>query len=93
MENFQKTPLGVVSSNGFSVEFRGSPGITYIKGGNTIRVDSEYITKPLGVLLYKSTKKNIDADYNDAMFVDIAKALDFLGYYVEIWTDGVPPTG
>jgi hypothetical protein len=52
-----------VSDKGFSVEVLGRTGLRYCEGQKAMFVDSEVLTGPSGMMVYKSSIARWDAPY------------------------------
>jgi hypothetical protein len=83
----------VTSSNGFTVEVNLSGGVVYRGAGGENYIRSEWLVDPpaLGIILYKGDPGNkgfdkADQSRVDALFSDVARALEFLGYKVQVWS-------
>lgn len=88
-EEFKKIGVNTVTSeNGFTVQVRPMGGVLYRDANGEFKIDSEWLVKPPRILLYKS-KRSIDKMEQaifDNMFINVTRALEFLGHQVEIWS-------
>ena len=85
-EEFKKQGVNIaISSKGFTVQVKPMGGVLYIDGEGETRIDSEWLVKPPRILLYKAGFK-MDQSYVENMFSNVARALEYLGHKVEIWT-------
>jgi hypothetical protein len=93
-EEFKKSGLNTVTStNGFTVEVKLAGGVLYRDSNGELEIDSEWLVKPpkLGIILYKGSRGNKGFDKMeqpriDSIFCDAARALEYLGHRVEIWS-------
>jgi hypothetical protein len=91
-EEFQKTgPNTVASTRGFTVEVKFGGGVIYRHGDAEVTIDSEWLAKPPGIILYKRSPANkgldnMDQGRVDSIFSDVARALMYLGHRVEMWS-------
>ncbi len=58
------------SSDGFSVEVLGRTGLRYCEGGRQMFVDSEVLTGPSGMAVYKDTIQKWDPPYDKVPVTD-----------------------
>ena len=58
------------SSNGFSVEVLGRTGLYYREAGRQMFVDSELLTGPSGMAVYKDTIQKWDPPYENLPVTD-----------------------
>jgi hypothetical protein len=58
------------SSDGFSVEVLGRAGLCYREAGRQMFVDSEVLTGPSGMAVYKDTVQKWDPPYEDVLVTD-----------------------
>ena len=90
-QEFTKTDKIIVSSKGFTVEVKIAGGILYRDSTGEFEMDSEWLVKPAGIILYKGSRGNkgfekIEQSRADAIFSDVARALEFMGYKAQIWS-------
>ena len=93
-EEFQKTGTNTVtSSKGFTVEVSVAGGVLYRDASGERYISSEWLVKPpgLGIILYKGSRGNkgfdkMEQSRIDSIFSKVARALQYLGYRVEIWS-------
>jgi len=94
IEEFKKSgPNTVVSTNGFTVKVKLAGGVLYCDSNGEREIDSEWLVKPpnLGIILYKGSRgnkgfDNMEQSRIDSIFCDTARALEYLGHRVEIWS-------
>jgi hypothetical protein len=82
-------PYSVSSTEGFVVEVQ-SGGVLYRDASGEASIEFEYLGKPPGMLLYKPTQENKRAKDMDQARIDsimsrVVRALQHLGWYVELW--------
>lgn len=58
------------SSDGFSVEVLGRTGLTYQERGRTMFVDTEVLTGPSGLVVYRDTISRWDPPYAEDLIDD-----------------------
>jgi hypothetical protein len=58
------------SSDGFSVEVLGRTGLRYSESGRQMFVDSEVVTGPSGMAVYKDTLQKWDPPYDNVPVTD-----------------------
>jgi len=86
-EEFTKTGVNtVVSSKGFTVQVKPMGGVLYCESEREIKIDSEWLVKPPRILLYKAGFGKMEQSRIDIIFSNVAKALQYLGHQVEIWS-------
>jgi hypothetical protein len=93
-EEFEKTgPNIVTSSKGFTVEVSVAGGVLYRDANGENYISSEWLLKPpgVGIILYKGSPGNkgfdkMEQSRIDSIFSNVARALEYLGYRVEIWS-------
>jgi hypothetical protein len=93
-DEFQKTGTNTVTGrNGFVVEAKLAGGVLYRDSNGEIEIDSEWLVKPpkLGIILYKGSPGNrgldkLERSRVDNIFSNVARALEYLGHPVEIWS-------
>lgn len=88
-EEFKKAGVNTVtSSNGFTVQVKPMGGVLYRDANGEVKIDSEWLVKPPRILLYKNKKSfdKMEQSLFDNMFSNVAKALEYLGHRVEIWS-------
>jgi hypothetical protein len=81
------------SSDGFSVEVLGRTGLRYCEGGRQMFVDSEVLTGPAGMAVYKDTIQKWDPPYGkvpitdsdrDRIFNNIRNAFRSQGFEIDV---------
>lgn len=81
------------SSEGFSVEVLGCRGFRYLKSGRQMFVDSEVLTGPSGMAVYKGTIRKWDPSYDnvpvtdsdrDRILKDIRDAFRSQGFEIDV---------
>jgi len=88
-EEFKKSGINTVtSSDGFVVEVKFTGGVFYRDREREVYVDSEWTTKPHGILLYRTSNDNkglsgLTNPQIDAIFIKLIRALQFLGHRAE----------
>jgi hypothetical protein len=90
-EEFQQNDRVITSSKGFAVEVKIAGGVLYRDSTGEFKIDSEWLVKPPGIILYKGSRGNkgfekIEQSRVDAIFSDVARALEFMGYKAQIWS-------
>lgn len=90
-QKFEKSGKIISSSKGFTVEIKIAGGILYRDSRGEFEIDSEWLAKPPGVILYKGSRENMgfeemEQSQIDAIFSDVADALSYFGYRPEIWS-------
>ena len=84
---FQKAGLNTVtSSKGFTVEVKLAGGVIYRDFNGETHIDSEWLVKPPRIILYKKGFDKIELSRVEGMFSNVARALEYLGHQVEIWS-------
>jgi hypothetical protein len=92
VSEFQKTGANTVtSSKGFTVQVKPMGGILYHESDSEIEIDSEWLVKPPGIILYKGSPGNkgfnkMEQSHIDNIFSNVKRALEYLGHRVEIWS-------
>lgn len=88
MENeFTKISTNTVtSSKGFTVQVKPMGGVLYRETDSEVKIDSEWLVKPPGIILYKKGFDKMEQSRIDNMFANVARALEYLGHRVEIWS-------
>jgi hypothetical protein len=90
-EEFSTTAMNTVTSTkGFTVEVKFAGGVEYRDSNTEAHLDSEWLAKPPGILLYRTSPGNRGFDklqqpHADIIFDNIVRALKYLGHRVEIW--------
>lgn len=90
-DEFTKTGINtVISSKGFAVQVKPMGGLLYRESNSEIEIDSEWLVRPPGIILYKGSHGNkgfdkMEQSRIDSIFFDVARALEYLGHRVEIW--------
>jgi len=86
-EEFHKTGLNTVTHvKGFTVEVKFAGGVVYRDASGETLINSEWLAKPPGIILYKRGFDQMEQSLMDSMFSNVAKALEYLGHRVEIWS-------
>lgn len=86
-DEFQKTGLNTVASaKGFTVEVKFAGGVLYRDANGETHIDSEWLAKPPGIILYKKGFDKMEQSRIDTMFSNVAEALEYLGHRVEVWS-------
>jgi hypothetical protein len=86
-EEFQKAGIDTVTSTkGFTVEIRFAGGIIYRDAAGRVDIDSEWLAKPLGIVLYKRGPSDIQGSRLDSVISNAVRALEYLGHRVEVWS-------
>ena len=83
----------MTSSKGFAIEVKPAGGVLYRDADGEKHISSEWLVKPpgLGIILYKGSRgckgfEKMEQSRVDAIFSDIARALEFMDYKVEMWS-------
>jgi hypothetical protein len=86
-EEFKKIGVNTVTSTiGFTVQIGPGGGVLYHDGSREVRLESEWLVKPsLRILLY--TRGFEKAAENEIIFSSIVRALEYMGYPVEVWSN------
>ena len=82
----------IVSDEGFSVEILGRIGLCYREGEKCLRIDSEVLGSPYGLVVYQSSIKTwaepegeaIADDEKKRILANVRNALAFQGHEVEV---------
>jgi hypothetical protein len=68
-------------------------GVVYRDAGGENYINSEWLVDPpgLGIIRYKGAPGNkgfdkVDQSRVDAIFSDVTRALEYLGYKVQVWS-------
>lgn len=93
-EEFEKTGANkVTSSKGFTVEVSVGGGVRYRDATSENYINSEWLLKSpgTGIILYKGSPGNkgfdeMEQSRIDSIFSNVARALEYLGHQVEIWS-------
>lgn len=91
-DEFTKTSANTVtSSKGFTVQVTIAHGVWYRDADSEKHISSEWLAKPPGIILYKGSRGNTGFDKMeqsriDGIFSNVARALEYLGHRVEIWS-------
>jgi Immunity protein 74 len=81
------------SSDGFSVEVLGRTGLRYREAGRQMFVDSEVLTGPSGIAVYKDTIQKWDPPYDnvpvtdsdrDRILKNIREAIRLQGFEIDV---------
>lgn len=80
-------PNAAMSSRGFMVAWRPPGGIEYSDVNGSIRIDSEVLVRPQGILVYPSSGglKTIPHEKAEEIMMHVISALEYLGHHVERW--------
>ena len=87
-ERFEKNgTYSVTSTEGYSVELEHQRGVVYRDAERTVVIGHSWLGRPSGISLHPSTLRAIglDAAVVDAITARTANALQYLGYYVEVF--------
>jgi len=92
---FSSPRLNVYESDeGFAVEVLGRTGLRYTEGPKSLRIDSEVLSGPHGMAVYKSSIKAWDPPYNDEsidtvkrdeIVENVRRAFRFQGFDIEVY--------
>jgi len=83
----------IESDEGFSVEVLGRTGVLYTEASRTLRVDSEVLAGPSGLVIYKNSfhtwglphdNETIDEIKRDAIIENIRRAFRFRGFEISV---------
>jgi len=83
----------IESDEGFSVEVLGRTGLLYTEGSKKLRIDSEVLSGPSGLGIYKNSIKSwdipqknelIDESKRDTIVDNIRRAFRFRGVEIEV---------
>jgi hypothetical protein len=86
-------PNVIKSDEGFSVEVLGMTGLLYTEGPKSLRLDSEVLAGPHGLMIYSSSIRVwnaphageiIDEARRDAIVENIRRAFRFRGFEIEV---------
>ena len=93
---FQKNGRTVTSSKGFAIEIKAVGGILYRDPRGQFEIDTEWLVKPPGIILYKGSLGNkgfekMEQSQIDGIFFNAARAVEFFGYHSEIWSTPYGP--
>lgn len=86
-------PNVIVSTDGFSVEALGRTGLRYSEAGKTLRIDSEVLAGPSGMVIYtdsinKWEEPNHMEPFNESdrlrIIQNVQAAFKFRGYDIEV---------
>jgi Immunity protein 74 len=94
MSTFSIPRVNVIeSTNGFSVEVQGRTGILYSEGGKVMRIDSEVLAGPAGMMLYTDSMNGWDPPYSEVevsvaeksrIVENIKAAFLFRGFQIQV---------
>ena len=80
----------IKSSNGFAIQILSGGGIKYIDRQIKVGIELEWMGKKNGIILYRRSShknkvfKKLDEARIDEILANATRALEFLGYIVEI---------
>ena len=82
----------IESDEGFSVEVLGPTGLRYVELGRTLRLDSEMLAGPAGLILYTGNMKlegsadvlSLDAADRDRIVENVRAAFRFRGFEIQV---------
>lgn len=83
----------IESDEGFSVEVLGQTGVLYSEGRRTLKVDSEVLAGPAGLVIYTDSITRwappddgqlVDASKRQAIVENIRRAFRFRGLEIEV---------
>jgi len=83
----------IESDEGFSVEVLGRTGVRYSEGGRTLRVDSEVLAGPAGLVIYTASitqwnppheSEAVDESKRQVIVDNIRRAFRFRGLEIEV---------
>ena len=86
-------PNVIESTDGFSVESLGRTGLRYSEAGKALRIDSEVLAGPSGIVIYTDSINHWEEPHQIAPFSDadrqrvienVKAAFKFRGYDIEI---------
>ncbi len=86
-------PNVIESDEGFSVEVLGMTGLLYTEGSKSLRLDSEVLAKPTGLIIYTSSIRTwnslhdgeiVDEAKRDVIVENIRRAFRFRGFEIEV---------
>jgi hypothetical protein len=85
-------PNIIASTDGFSVEVLGKTGILYTEGENTVRIDSEVLAGPSGLVIYTDSirawsgpgRALLGQFERERIIANVKAAFEFRGYDIEI---------
>ena len=86
-------PNVIESTDGFSVEVLGRTGLLYIEAGKSMRIDSEVLAGPSGIVIYTDSIKHWAEPNHIEPFSDqdrqrivqnVKDAFKFRGYDIEV---------
>jgi hypothetical protein len=89
----QPKPNVIESDDGYSVEILGMAGLKYTEGERTMRIDSEMVPGPAGMVVFKRSiqhwdpphqYKEVDEQSRSLIVENIGMALKFRGYHIDI---------
>jgi hypothetical protein len=87
-EQLEKTgTFEVRSSEGYIVGLEQNHGVVYRDQGGEVVIGYSWLGKPSGISLHPSTlrARGLDEDRVDLIAARAMRALQFLGYYVELF--------
>jgi hypothetical protein len=83
----------IESDEGFSVEVLGQTGVLYSEGERTLKVDSEVLAGPAGLVIYSDSitrwasphdQETLDASRRKIIIENIQRAFRFRGLEIEV---------
>lgn len=86
-------PNVIESSTGFRVEVLGRTGLLYSEDGKSMRIDSEILAGPAGMVIYTDSIKGwsqphdlicLDDPDRERILVNVRAAFQFRGYDIEV---------
>ncbi len=86
-------PNVIQSEEGFSVEVLGRTGLIYTEGSRSLRISSEVLAGPHGLVIYRDSIKSWDSPHDtetideamrDTIIENIRRAFRFDGFEIEI---------
>jgi hypothetical protein len=95
-EEFHKSGTNAaVSSLGFTVSLNGHGGMTYSDRMGDVQIDTEWLFKPFRILVYGGSHRGNGLEGRapgevDAMYKSLTRALQYLGYVVEMPSAQMP---
>lgn len=92
-EQFRTTaPNTAESTLGFVVQWIPHGGIIYRDASGEVRIDSELLVKPSGILVHEKSRtlRGLDSARREKPLSNVKRALEYMGHRVEFWNDGMP---
>jgi len=76
---------GVVTSvNGFTIRRDIGGRVIYRDGGQEIRINSEFLASPHGIILYGKKSQRLSDLQQRGILSNVVRALEYMGYPVEL---------